>query len=199
MSSINIEYNLKEINQIVMMNILKMLYRRKLINSYDDEYSKLNFENNSIVEINLNNNKICSIYFLNIKLTTITQNTPLDEFLSNNDNIKIVIAKEVAKKVVKQILTDYKNAEFFFEHEMMEDIPSKHFIPEHQLLNIEEKAEILTKFSEYEFSRILVTDAMSRYYGAKIGDIFRIIRPSFTAGKSIFYRRVVNGSIDILF
>jgi len=199
MSSINIEYNLKEINQIVMMNILKMLYRRKLINSYDDEYSKLNFENNSIVEINLNNNKICSIYFLNIKLTTITQNTPLDEFLSNNDNIKIVIAKEVAKKVVKQILTDYKNAEFFFEHEMMEDIPSKHFIPEHQLLNIEEKAEILTKFSEYELSRILVTDAMSRYYGAKIGDIFRIIRPSFTAGKSIFYRRVVNGSIDILF
>ena len=199
MSSINIEYNLKEINEIVMMNLLKMLYRRKLINSYDDEYSKLNFENNSIVEINLNNNKICSIYFLNIKLTTITQNTPLDEFLSNNDNIKIVIAKEVAKKVVKQILTDYKNAEFFFEHEMMEDIPSKHFIPEHQLLNIEEKAEILTKFSECEFSRILVTDAMARYYGAKIGDIFRIIRPSFTAGKSIFYRRVVNGSIDILF
>ena len=199
MSSINIEYNLKEINEIVMMNLLKMLYRRKLINSYDDEYSKLNFENNSIVEINLNNNKICSIYFLNIKLTTITQNTPLDDFLSNNDNIKIVIAKEVAKKVVKQILTDYKNAEFFFEHEMMEDIPSKHFIPEHQLLNIEEKAEILTKFSEYEFSRILVTDAMARYYGAKIGDIFRIIRPSFTAGKSIFYRRVVNGSIDILF
>lgn len=199
MSSINIEYNLKEINEIVMMNLLKMLYRRKLINSYDDEYSKLNFENNSIVEINLNNNKICSIYFLNIKLTTITQNTPLDEFLSNNDNIKIVIAKEVAKKVVKQILTDYKNAEFFFEHEMMEDIPSKHFIPEHQLLNIEEKAELLTKFSEYELSRILVTDAMSRYYGAKIGDIFRIIRPSFTAGKSIFYRRVVNGSIDILF
>ena len=199
MSSINIEYNLKEINEIVMMNLLKMLYRRKLINSYDDEYSKLIFENNSIVEINLNNNKICSIYFLNIKLTTITQNTPLDEFLSNNDNLKIVIAKEVAKKVVKQILTDYKNAEFFFEHEMMEDIPSKHFIPEHQLLNTDEKAELLTKFSEYEFSRILVTDAMSRYYGAKIGDIFRIIRPSFTAGKSIFYRRVTNGSIDILF
>ena len=40
---------------------------------------------------------------------------------------------------------------------------------------------------------------MSRYYGAKIGDIFRIIRPSMTAGKNIFYRRVVKGSLDILF
>jgi DNA-directed RNA polymerase I, II, and III subunit RPABC1 len=199
MSSINIEYNSKEINQIIIMNILKMLYRRKLIESYDDEYAKLKFDNNTIIEINLNNNKICSIYFLNIKLTTITQNTPLDEYLSDNDNLKIVIAKETTKKVVKQILTDYKNAEFFFEHEMMEDIPSKHFIPEHQLLDIDEKKELLNKFSEYELSRIVVTDMMSRYYGAKIGDIFKIIRPSFTAGKSIFYRRVVNGSIDILF
>jgi len=40
---------------------------------------------------------------------------------------------------------------------------------------------------------------MARYYGAKIGDIFRIVRPSFTAGKNVYYRRVVNGSWDILF
>ena len=40
---------------------------------------------------------------------------------------------------------------------------------------------------------------MSRYYLAKLGDIFRIIRPSITAGKNIFYRRVVPGKIDQLF
>jgi DNA-directed RNA polymerase subunit H (RpoH/RPB5) len=47
--------------------------------------------------------------------------------------------------------------------------------------------------------KILLTDMMVRYYGAKIGDIFRIIRPSMTSGKNVFYRRVVNGSWDILF
>ena len=40
---------------------------------------------------------------------------------------------------------------------------------------------------------------MSRYYNAKVGDIFKIIRPSLTAGKNIFYRKVVLGNINQLF
>jgi DNA-directed RNA polymerase I, II, and III subunit RPABC1 len=124
----------------------------------------------------------------------------LDEYLSNNIDVhKIIVCKEVAKKVVKQIVTEYKNAEFFFESEMLEDIPSKIFIPEHILLSEDEKKELLSKYSELELARIFSTDMMSRYYNAKVGDIFRIIRPSFTAGKNVFYRRVVNGSWDILF
>ena len=82
---------------------------------------------------------------------------------------------------------------------MLEDIPSKIFIPEHQLMSEEEKQELLDKFSEHDLGRILLTDMMARYYGAKIGDIFRIIRPSFTAGKNVYYRKVVNGSWDIIF
>jgi DNA-directed RNA polymerase I, II, and III subunit RPABC1 len=200
--SVNIELNSKEINNIVCLNVLKMLHRRKLIDDVDVLYTEISSDINqkANIEFKLNDNTKCSIYSINIKLNSITQGTPVDEYLSNNVNIhKIVILKDAAKKVLKQITTDYKNAEFFFEHEMMEDIPSKHFIPEHQLLNIDEKTELLSKFSEYELSKIFVTDVMSRYYGAKVGDIFRIIRPSFTAGKSIFYRRVINASIDILF
>ena len=39
--------------------------------------------------------------------------------------------KEPSKKVIKQIMVDYPNSEIFLEHEFMEDIPSKFFIPEH--------------------------------------------------------------------
>jgi DNA-directed RNA polymerase I, II, and III subunit RPABC1 len=96
-------------------------------------------------------------------------------------------------------MNEYTNAEIFFENEMMEDLPSKIFIPEHQLLTEEEKANILETFKEIELAKINDTDIMSRYYLAKLGDIFRIIRPSITAGKNIFYRRVVPGKIDQLF
>jgi DNA-directed RNA polymerase subunit H (RpoH/RPB5) len=200
--SINVELNTKEINQNVMENVLKMLERRKLIKSWSDELTKLgsSVSNDTIFEIILADKSKYGIYLVSAKLTSIVQGTPLDDYLSNNiDSHKIIIAKDVAKKVVKQIVGEYKNAEFFFENEMSEDIPSKIFIPKHQIISQAEKDELLSKFSELDFGRILLTDMMARYYAAKIGDIFRITRPSFTAGKNIYYRRVVNGSWDILF
>ena len=66
--------------------------------------------------------------------------SPLDEYLKNSVNVhKIVVMKEPTKRSAKQITTDYINVEFFFEYEMMEDIPSKIFIPEHTLLLEKEK------------------------------------------------------------
>lgn len=200
--SINVEYNNKEINQTIMENVLKMLERRNLIKSWEAEYKKLGDDvaTKTIHTIEIKDKTNIGIYLVNAKLTSIVQGTPLDDYLSNNIDVhKIIIARDVAKKVVKQIVGEYKNAEFFFESEMLEDIPSKIFIPEHQIINDEERTELLSKFSEAELARILLTDMMSRYYGAKIGDIFRITRPSFTAGKNVFYRRVVNGSWDVLF
>lgn len=200
--SINIELNSKEVNNILCLNIIKMLNRRMLIDDVDKKFAEISNDINqkSIIEIKLNNGTKISIYSINAKLGSITQGTPIDEYLSNNLDIhKIIVIKECAKKVFKQIMVDYKNAECFFEHEMLEDIPSKAIIPVHQLLSLEEKEEFLSKFSENELSMILDTDMMSRYYNAKVGDIFKIVRASIISGNSIFYRRVVHGSLDLIF
>jgi DNA-directed RNA polymerase subunit H (RpoH/RPB5) len=200
--SVNIELNSKEINIVICTNILKMLERRKLIDSFDKSFIEIEKDINekAIIEFKLNNGTKASIYIINSKINSISQGTPLDDYLSNNIDIhKIIIIKEFAKKVFKQILTEYKNAELFFEHEMLEDIPTKVFIPEHQLLNDIEKKELLSKFNDNELSIILDTDMMARYFNAKVGDIFRIIRPSLSSGRSIFYRRVNHGSLDNLF
>ena len=73
---------------------------------------------------------------------------------------KIIIIKECSKRAIKQILLEYKNAEFFFEHEMLEDIPSKIIIPKHQLLSKDEVDELLTKFDENELSIIYNTNSI---------------------------------------
>jgi len=200
MSLINIEYNNKEINEIILQNIMKMFERRKIITSWEEQYKKFN-DISSVTTFNFsaNNNKY-SIYLLIPKTTSIIQNSPLDEYLSNNINVhKIVIGFDVSKKVTKQIIFDFKNAEFFFSHEMLEDIPSKVFIPEHILLDGNELNEITTKFNDNDFGKIFVTDIMARYYNAQIGNVFKIIRPSIISGNNIYYRKVVNASIDILF
>ena len=199
---VNIEYNTKEINLIVCENILKMIERRKLINNYKSVWEEISkdINNKASIDFLLNDKTKCSIYIINAKVNSIIQGTPLDDFLSNNIDVhKIIVIKECSKKAVKQIMIEYKNAEFFFEHEMMEDIPSKNFIPEHQLLNKEETDELLTKFNEHELSIIFNTDIMARYFNAKVGNIFKIIRPSITSGYSPFYRRVHQGSFDNMF
>ena len=198
--NINIEYNSKEVVQVVLENLLKMLERRKLINSWKDELKTINDFTKTTFDIKLKDKSMINVYHLTTKLSSIVQGTPLNDFLSNNIDIpKIVVCREPQKKVLSQIIKDFKNVEYFIETELLEDLPSKVFIPQHQLLNADEKKELLTKFSEHDLAKIFSTDVMARYYGGKIGDIFRIVRPSITSGKNVFYRRVVNGSIDILF
>ena len=202
MTSISVIYNNKENNETILMNILKMLKRRKVLSEkdIDDIFSKLSITfDKHIYEISINNEKY-GVYFISSKLSSITQGSPLAEYLDSNINIhKIIIAKDIAKKVVKQIVTEFKNAEFFFEYELLVDIGEIRYIPEHKLLSAEEKTELLSKISDKNLAHILVTDRMSREYAAKVGDIFKIIRPSLTAGKNIFFRKVVNGSWDVLF
>jgi DNA-directed RNA polymerase subunit H (RpoH/RPB5) len=200
--SINIEYNSKEINEIVCLNILKMLNRRKLVDNIETKlFDKIlnQFNQKAYADFEINDIKY-SIYIINVKITSISQGTTIHDFLINNlDTHKILILKEAPKKVLKQIITQYKNAEYFFEYEMMEDIPSKIFIPPHELLNKEEKKELLLKFNENELAEIKDYDPMVRHFNAKVGDIFRIIRPSLLSGTNIYYRRVSHAPLDLLY
>jgi len=46
--------------------------------------------------------------------------------------------------------------------------------------------------------RILDSDPVSRYFGAKNGDIIEIIRPSVTTIDAITFRIVVQGNLNFL-
>jgi DNA-directed RNA polymerase subunit H (RpoH/RPB5) len=200
--SINVEYSTKEISVIVLTNVLKMCQRRELIDDISSllENLKEDFTNKSVVEFKIKDNKKISIYQFTGKIASIVQGSPIYDYLKNFTDVhKIIIMKEPTKRTAKQITTEYPNCEFFFEYEMMEDLPSKMFIPEHKLLSDEEKKAFLEIFKESELAKINDTDMMSRYYDAKVGDIFKIVRPSLTAGKNIFYRKVVPGNINQLF
>ena len=48
-------------------------------------------------------------------------------------------------------------------------------------------------------SKIFSTDAISRYYAAKPGDIFRIIRPSPFTAMGFHYRIVIETPVSNIF
>ena len=191
----------KEINSNVIKNVLLMLKRRQKIDNVDSIFNSLQDDINSttVFKFTSNNNKF-GINILNSKLNSIISKSPLDEYLNSNLDVhKIIIIEDPSKRAVKQLYSSYQNCEFFFLREMIEDICAKVFVPEHIILNNEEKNDLLERFKLNDLSKILSTDVMSRYYNAKLNDVFKIIRPNITTGHSIFYRVVVNGNIDNLF
>jgi DNA-directed RNA polymerase subunit H (RpoH/RPB5) len=194
----NVELNTKEMHKIIVTNIGKMFYRRNYIKSQElPEKIINNIINDKIYDFEIDGTKL-SINIYNQDLKNISQNSPIDDYLSKNiESIKFLIVKNFSKKTYNQVTKEYKNSEIFTIYEMLEDIPSKEIIPQHILLNPDEKKELLDSFGLSELGRIYSSDMMARYYGAKINDVFRIIRPNLNSGLSIYYRLVIPGSQEI--
>jgi DNA-directed RNA polymerase subunit H (RpoH/RPB5) len=194
----NVELNIKEVINIVLANIAKMFHRRNYIKNYTFSDKIINtIISDKVYDFELEGKKY-SINIMNIDLKNISNGSQTDDYLNKNvDSHKFLIVKSFSKKTYIQVTKEYKNAEIFTIYELLEDIPAKEIIPEHILLNDEEKKELLESFGLNELGRIYNTDKMARYYGAKINDVFRIIRPNINSGTSIYYRLVIQGSLDV--
>jgi len=84
--------------------------------------------------------------------------------------------------------------EYFKENELYIDKLEHVLVPKHELITEEEeKKEILKvyKIKENQLPKILSSDAIARYFGARKGQVFKITRYSETSGESIYYRIVV--------
>lgn len=83
--------------------------------------------------------------------------------------------------------------EVFNISELLVNIIDHVLVPEHIPLKPDEIKEFFNsyKLKPTQLPRILVNDPISRYYGMKKGDIFKIVRKSETAGKYVTYRIVV--------
>ena len=69
-------------------------------------------------------------------------------------------------------------------------------VPQHEIVSDKEKDEILKKYNitPDQLPKILHTDPVSIYIGAKPGQIVKIIRKSHTAKEAVAYRIVVESN-----
>lgn len=188
--------NTYKIRQTVLEMLSDRNYNIENIKNVDyDEFSIMYEENNyNIID---NDKKIYVIFFKETKtfnkkdLEMITQNAKT-EF---NENIKIIIVlKEKYNVPIEKELANalYKNVELFISKDLIFNRTKYNKIPKHIKMNENEITELLDKhkLNKNQLPKILLKDPISKYYGMKSGDIFKIIRFSTSSGEYKTYRYV---------
>jgi len=196
----NIIINKNDKIETVIKTICRIISERKYSNkSVKELFDKLKSLINDDQMLFTIDDKKFGIKFIPNFLTTIKKETSIENFLDKNSEVhKFVIISRLSDRAIKQIL-EYKNTEVFTIDELLVVVIDHYLVPQHILLSPEEKENYLNTFNHQirDMKKILVNDPISKFYGAKVGDMFKIIRPSITAGKDIDYRIVIPGEIKL--
>ena len=186
--------------QTVIKTLCRIISERKYSNkSLKEIFDKIKPLINDDQMLFTIDDKKFGIKFVSNFLTTIKKEVSIENFLEKNSDVhKFVIINRLSDRAVKQIL-EHKNTEVFTMDELLIVVIDHYLVPQHILLSPEEKENYLTTFNHQirDMKKILLNDPIAKFYGAKVGDMFKIIRPSITAGKDIDYRIVIPGEIKL--
>ena len=122
--------------------------------------------------------------------------TLIEDLKEGDTLIFIGIEKLTSEDVLEEYFdTIYSKNKIFVQYFNLDtltfNVTHHNMVPKHTLLSEEESTSLVKSLyisDKTKLPKINKTDPISKYYGIKKGDIFRISRPSETAGVSNYYR-----------
>ena len=179
-----------------------MLIARKLI-SADRQNEKIKQitglnSDNQLYRVQMDNS-VMLVKLINQKITSVSKSSIISEFLTmHKTQPKIIVVTGISPKAQNILQSEtYPNTEIFLAKELLINIIDHISVPKYTLLTDDEAKEVIHVYhaKKKDLPKQLVFDPISKYYNAKPGQMFRIVRPSETAGEVATYRLVVKGQI----
>lgn len=200
MDSLNlvpIQKDVDDIEETILTNVVKMLTNRKLLNKNDlDKNIKSVLDqkpDDFMYKIKIDKGEIFVKLMLQ-NITTVGKTTGISEFLVSYKNKKsILVVKSITKTPLNIVTNRYEDTELFLEKDLMIDKVEYNLVPKFEILNEQEKKEYFDNYNVTKTGSLKISykDPAVKYYGAKPGDVLRVIRPSEASGFSVAYRLVV--------
>ena len=146
------------------------------------------------------NNKIMVKFIVNQKLRINNLTNLVEDIittqLSENDTLIIITQDKITNEIFDEFLeTIFQKHNIFIQlfwiETLMVDITQHKLVPNHSIISNEEKEQLLQKYNLVSYNQlpiIMKNDPVAKYYGGKRGDVFKINRPSETAGEYVTYR-----------
>ena len=109
---------------------------------------------------------------------------------STNDELLIILKNKPNNSIIKKE-SEYRICEFFWLDILQLNITKHVLVPKHSLITVEEIEKLLKKYnlkSIHQLPVIFRNDPVIRYYNFKPNSVCKIIRPSETSIKYIYYR-----------
>ena len=138
-------------------------------------------------------------YFFNAKLkfqnieTILLNMIETESFNTDNDEVICITNDKISNESMFDNQLDglYKKMQIFEMSKLIINIMKHELVPEHSIINNDEKQKLLEKFDIATFSQlpiILKSDPVAKFIGMRRGDVCKIIRPSETSGRYETFR-----------
>ncbi|XP_047318756.1 DNA-directed RNA polymerase V subunit 5A-like [Impatiens glandulifera] len=137
--------------------------------------------------------KTVLVLFLGTGAVKVSSIRSIGNQIMDKDNLSLlilIVQSQVTNQAQKAVELFPFNAEIFKIADLLVNVTKHALKPKHEVLTDDEKLELMKKYSleEKQLPRMLLKDAIARYYGLKKGQVVRISYNSNIMGSFITYR-----------
>ncbi len=186
---------LKIINTIISMMEARGYLKKKDRSTNIKKILESNKKNDKEYIFNMGS-KYLRIKMIDGQFEAISKNSELINFIGLDEkktDVIIIVAKEISNLSANKFVMG-TNIEIFKEERLLYDILESPYASKFFILSEEEKKKVMKEYNiddEKKFPCMLVDDPVSKYFNAKPGTLFRILRPSKETIEAPYYRIVV--------